>query len=577
MYKDPAAITKMVDDKDKELKDLKDRFEYDYNKLWRLPEYQLGKKEDYDIYTSNLPRNLANKIIEILGYAPLQISIPQENDDEKEREAKAAGERLIYGALNIADERLRGTVQPTIQEQLAFYAVLRGWVVLRCYLHVEKEGGETIPDIVAWDPLNVVWDVGSSGKIWVCHKRPITAGQAKSEYGASMWEKFKSLFQGKSSKPVLYDFWDEEGYQVIHKGENVLGPETHGLGYIPVFVGMVGPAPFIQSGEATDTIKDFGESVYGPERGIFPVINKIMTYRLTLLGQGVHPPLGIYSRDGQKPFQESPYRKGDNVHFSTDNKEDAKPLFTPTIPSDAASFQNDVQRETMMGGALPLLWGVDEPGGSGYRANLLTHAASTTLLPRQRLMENALEWGGREILAQYKGGGFGKLRVRGHDGKGKSFDTELSPGNIEADWFPEAKLSPQLPQDEAGLYAMMEAAVRSRIHSRETAMDKVGIQDIEAEKGRISREDADDIPSIRVRKIMKELTDDGRPDLARQVFQEYLKALGLQPGGGTTQTQGMPSNVLPPAETQATHLSPEQIKDMSEDLKLKTLGLERGK
>jgi hypothetical protein len=568
-YDDPEKIVKMVDEKNKELSPLKDRFEADY-KLWTMPLFKLSeKKGEWDNYTSNEAKNLANKIMEILGYAPLKISIPQGDDKEKERKDKAAAERFIYGALNIADSRLKDTVQPSIQEQLAFYAVLRGWVAVRAFIHAEEDGGEAFPDIAVWDVLNVTWDVGPNGKLWVCHKRPITETQAHEEY----------KIENPGKKPIAYDFWDEEKYQVIIDKKVILGPEEHGQDHPPIMIGMVGPAPFIQSGELSDTIQYVGESIYGPERHLFPVKNKILTYYMTLIGQSVHNPLVVSYSGGKPNMKENPYYKGSVTYLDVDKKQKIEPLFKPVMPQDAAAMVSMIQQELTMGGVLPLLSGIDEAGGSGYRANLLLHAASSILKPRQNVMEKTYEWLGRELLSQYKEGDFGALRVRGKDESGKSFDTEISPGDIKGDWFPEAELSPRLPEDEPAKFAMYETAVRSGIFSAETGMEKLGIPDTEAEKGRIWREKADSVPSVTVRKIMKELVDDGRADIAKQVWEEYQKSLGQGTGQQTGQqtAKGMPSSVVPPQEVEANHLTPDQQEIMKQNLKLKALGLERGR
>jgi hypothetical protein len=557
-YDDENEIVKMVDARDLELKELKNRFESDY-KSWRLTPFQLGKSADeYDNYTSSWPRNKADKITQILGYAPLKISIPKEDDKEQERKDKDTAERLIYGAFNLADERLSATVQPTVQQQTAWYSVNRGWVVWRFFVHFDDDGN-LIVDIAIWDPLNTVWEVCPKGLLWACHKRPITKAQAEAEYNKNLGE-----------KPVIYDFWDNEKYKVIGNGETLLG-DKHDLDHIPIFIGMVGPAPFIQSGEFQDTIKDFGESVYASDRSLIPIINKLMTFRLTIIGQGAHNPLAIYSAGGRKSLEKSPYRRGSDVRLDTDKNEKIEPLFQPVMPKDTDPAMNVIQQELTMSGAISLLWGIDEAGGSGYRANLLTHAASTVLLPPQRLMEQAYEWGARETLTQYKSGEFGKTRVRGRDNRGKKFDLELSPSDIKGDWYPDAELQPSLPFDEAAKITMLKTAIDAGIYSGETAMEKAGIQDVETEKERRWRAFADQDEYIRAMKIVKSLKDDGRPDLARQYWDDFLKRHPQQGGNGAS--KNMPSFVVPPAETE-TQLPPDEAQRMREELKLKALGLE---
>ncbi|GAI00242.1 unnamed protein product, partial [marine sediment metagenome] len=132
-----------------------------------------------------------------------------------------------------------------------------------------------------------------------CHSRQITASQAKAEYGIDL----------KTKTAKLYDFWDDEINAVIISKEFVKKPEEHGLKHPPVLISAVGPAPFIQSEQYQDTIKDVGESMYSPNRHLVEPKNKLMTYLLTKVGQGVHAPMGVWSSGGKKTLERSPYYK----------------------------------------------------------------------------------------------------------------------------------------------------------------------------------------------------------------------------------------------------------------------------
>ncbi len=195
-YKENTAFT-----------DLRDRIENDYN-LWRLEPYQLGKKDEYENYTTNEPRTLANKTMEVLSSAPMQAEIPLQLSDEDERKRKSNTERFYYGIINLANSRLQATLQPSIQDQLAFFATLRGWLAVRAYFRKTKNG-ETVPDIVPWDILNTRWALGADGLLWAYRMRPISKEQAKAEYGINISGGRVGRVAAKPSS-ILYDFWDDE-------------------------------------------------------------------------------------------------------------------------------------------------------------------------------------------------------------------------------------------------------------------------------------------------------------------------------------------------------------------------------
>ena len=228
------------------------------------------------------------------------------------------------------------------------------------------------------------------------------------------------------------------------------------------------------------------------------------------------------------------------------------------MPSDAGNLLGLIMREMTSEGVLSLLSGISE-AGSGYRVSLLTHAASTMLNNPKRSMEQGYEWLARELLTQYSAGGFGKLRLQGRDGSNEYFDMEVSPKDIKGDWFPEVRLRPSLPEDTAENYATAQLAVQNGLLSRETVRDKLlGVQDTDAEEDKVLREKASRIPSVMVREIARTLAEDGRPDLAMDLINEF-QAQAAIPFEKQSQKQkerpvepqyatGMPREVLPSEE-----------------------------
>ncbi len=79
------------------------RWDDDYD-LWRLKDYDAGK--GYYSYTSNSPRNLANKAVSMLTEAKLLIGIPEDMLQADEREVASNVERYMYGILNMTDTTL---------------------------------------------------------------------------------------------------------------------------------------------------------------------------------------------------------------------------------------------------------------------------------------------------------------------------------------------------------------------------------------------------------------------------------------------------------------------------------------
>jgi len=507
-------IVKTVDTRYNELQSLRERWDTDYD-LWRLKEFKLSTTGDYDNFTTNEPKTLVTKIVEILAYAEKQIKFPLDKKNKEERGDVSNAERLAYGGLNLADSRLNDIVQPTIQEQLALHAVLRGWTITRVYIHNTDEG--TVLDIAVWDPYNVAWQLGDNKMLWVCNRRYITKDQAQMEYGKEITGK----------KTLLYDWWDSER-NIIFINKEKVKENKHDVKHPPVRVAFAGATPLLASSDSDEAIKYTGESVYAANRGHFPQKSKLFTYYFTNLGYSAKGMLVEKVKGGKKSrIQKSPWHKGAILTYDTD--EGVAPMITPTMPKDSVEALRMLDREMITGGISPVLYGLPEFGESGYQTQLLTHAAASTIKSRQKLIEGDLKWIVREMLSQYSQGGFDKLHLIGRNGSNEFFDTELTPEDVRGDWFPEVKLIPVLPEDSTAKVTRAQMLRQNRLLSRQTIMDReLGVQDTDAEKDRINREDAEEMPFIKYLNMAEALAQDGDIDAANALMQEYYRTFGAQ-------------------------------------------------
>ena len=552
-------MKKAIDGSKSRLTDLRTRFENDYG-LYRLEAYNRGI--GYESVTRNEPKTLVNKVISLLSSAERTIRIPLAVDNEKERKAKSNAERFIIGSFNLIDSRLQSFLQPSLQEQEAFFATIRGWFAIRAYIRTGKNGN-VIPDIAVWDILNTDFVIGDEGVSWVCHHRTATPSQIEAEYGITT----------RGQKITVYDWWDDEIYNTFIDDKFVIEPKKHKLGHLPVLVTQVGSVPFIQSDKFTDTIKDSGESVLAPNRGLIPSLNKMISDYQTIIDHGVHNPAMAISKDGKPFIPEGIYKEGSVVNISRDKGQEIAPLYQPIMPKDAEVLWSAYNRMWEIGGLSPLAYGLLERDVSGYGISLLHHASESILMAPKKTMERSEEWLARELLTQYANGKFGKLKLHGREGTNEDFDVELQPKDVKGDWFPKVELKASLPEDEAARYTMAQIAIQSELLSRETARDRLlGVQDTDAETQKVMREKAMNMPAIMLRQMASSLILEGRPDLA-QVFLDEIKAQETKPQMSEVEkrrseavseavrpefAQGITRNVLPMEEMGQTPRTPEQ-------------------
>lgn len=518
VFTDPADILNAVAECQKHTQDLRDRMEEDFS-LWRLDPYRVGKNEgDYRDFTTNSPAVLGNKVIDLLSNARLRFTIPISDENEEERQHLSLTERFVYGAVNLADERLAATVAPPIQSQLAWYATLRGWYVIRCFMRRVGDGNReiTVPDIAVWDILNTYWGLGAGGINWACYKRYASAEQVRGEYGME-------VPPDDYGRVAVYDYWDDENEAVIIGDSFVKSPEPHGLDQIPVLIGTVGATPLVQSMACHDTIRNVGESVYANNRHVYPKQSEMLSYYLTVTAMGARTPLVVYYSGETPPeFENNPYAKG-NVIFLKKGKEEARELLKADLPRDANILLNFLGQQVSIGGLPPISYGEIDHQLPAAGIGMLTHSALSILKPRQKAIELAFEWIARELIAQYKSGRFTGMKLQGMDSTDRHFHVRVKPDEICDEWRIVAELVPELPQDELQNAGIATQLVKAEIISRETAMDKyLHVPDTDSEAKKIAREQAENLPPIKLRRLAAALLKDGREDLA-QVFLDEIE------------------------------------------------------
>lgn len=499
------AINKVKEDREP----LRRRWESDYKKLWRLEPFVMSNAEEgeFDNYTTTIPRSYAKKFISILGSADVKISIPIKTEDENIRRLIGGAERFIYGERNLANSRMVASSPPGILPKEAFYAIIRGWICRRDYIY-PTEDGRIVFDIQVWDPLTTYWETGGDGLLWICHERIISPSAAMYEYGIEL-----------KKKTPIFDFWDGEYNAIFLKDSWIKPPTRHELDHVPAIVVPSPMSPYIQSENDFETIADYGESFYDTYRHISDNHNKIMTFYTTTVGLGVNPPMIVESLDGKKTLGESPYGREVEVDLSKQNQENVRPMFTPTMPADSAALVALIQREVDMN--IPTIaFGIGK-SSSGYETALLIKQAEDSLLPFKKMIETAEEWGAREGLTQYAQGNFPGVRIHGRTGTNEYFDMVLSSEDIQGDWFPEARLVPDLPRDEVTAATIAQIYKQNEILSTPEIMSRYAhVDDPDMEMDKIDEERANKMPNIMLRRLAASLIRRRRFDLAQIVLDE---------------------------------------------------------
>ena len=281
-------ITRLVEDHREATYPFRDRMQDDYD-LYIMRPYDAG--DGYESYTSNEPRTYADKIISFMSAAQLIIRIPNIEEVREKRNMNDAKEKFLIGLFAGADERLRRKLQPSLREQLSWYISLRGWYAGRALLHVDSNNKTQI-DITPWDAMHTYWGEGEDGLEWACYRIQKTKGQILNQYGITLDE------QDDETPIDVYDFYDTED-NIVCTNDTILKQATpHNAGRVPVFLGMVGSQPLVQNLDETsltDTIADYGESVYAGNRQIYDKHNFTMSVMMEMVSRSRKQGIKIFS------------------------------------------------------------------------------------------------------------------------------------------------------------------------------------------------------------------------------------------------------------------------------------------
>ena len=167
-----ADVFGLIETKQRAMQPVWSRMDADFD-LYILKSWQPDPDEaigDEDIYTTNAPRVLAEKIIAFISATVPVIVADNSNAQEEQEHINDAAEQLAIGMLNNADDHLRRNGLPTIQDQLAFHAVVRGRYAAARALLRKRPNGDTFEDILPLDPRQLVIQRGDGELQWAAYR-----------------------------------------------------------------------------------------------------------------------------------------------------------------------------------------------------------------------------------------------------------------------------------------------------------------------------------------------------------------------------------------------------------------------
>lgn len=513
--------------------DLYDLIEFNTNAVDGTP---LGS--NFRSFTSNEPRTFADKLVSLLVSGELIINIPYRGADEGERERYDKAEQFWAGSLDQADERLERALKQVLEIQIATQLSVRGTCAARVL--IRNKGDKTaFVDVTPFDPRHCVWEASDEGMLWFCAVTTRTVAQIRHEYPKA------SLPWADTEILDVYDFYDEEHNFVLAEGNTQttgtnqyikLKAETkHGQEEVPIIVVPGGSYSGLKPGPLNRDIlpSGYGESVFSSVRGLYPILNEVMSIYLELVAKSRDQTYVLYS-DSDVEIEENPNDPNGVLHLEARDK--LTPIEIPETTKDAAQLVGLIQAMIQRGTLPQTAFGELAFQLSGFAITQLRQSLFSTMEPNLRAMALFYKRLCMMLGDQMKTDKTNPLELSGQDRNREWFVETFNAGDLENIPRPNVKIAPQLPQDDQQKLQLAQS-FRQGPNGRPLLPDRVILDEIleMSDAGKILQMVDEQMagtshPAAQAILWAKAADDMGREDIRDIYLQEVQKALAPAPG-----------------------------------------------
>lgn len=506
----PEQVITTINSMESERSDLIKRMDDDWDR-YNLKPYRGELDENgspildgYKKFTSNDPQTTVNLAMHFGTNARRTINVHKPRAQKLQREVDNYKELFCLGILASADERRHSLLMPSLQEALFSQCFLRGRWAQRVLLVKEPlslpqnpifDGifsqfqaplTRTYVDITDWDPRNTYWKMGKHGLAWACNKSFKTREDILTEYDVDPAESEEYSPDDESRQWAVYDYFDADINMVVLEGDIPLkAPTPHGMGRVPVTLGLVGGMPHFQS-ENDNYDVHYGESFYHSSRDIFDQNNFMLSVMAELAKRSVSGPMKVFSKDGSLTLEEDPRLTGTDTSLSTENEEEILPYPPAVIAQEAGVLMAAVSSMMQRGTFNYASFGEIPFQLSGFAITQLRQGLEAPLTPHVQAVKTALTQTLNILADAYATGQFDTMSLSGHqqDTQRSWFSAIITPDLIQAGGIIEVDILPNLPQDDLSRVSLAQQ-MREPINGKPLADDRfirqaiMNFQDVE--------------------------------------------------------------------------------------------------
>ena len=517
-----TQIIKKIDDQELAMGPIFERMDVD-NSAWRLDEYVPDRGSGIlqrDAYTNNEPQTLPQRAYTVLSGAKRHHRIINDSEKVEDRNPNNNAERLSIGLYKMADDRCRRRFKVGIQEMLSHFSLIRGGDITARALLLKDQDGETVPEIVPFDPRHTIVVTDADGPVWGAVIDQRSRGKIKEEYPNFSFDDADPddpdagqirVIDYYPREPIEEKSTDTDGDPVVRKFrwlngviiDNKWVKELTATSAIdPVLVvhanggnpGMGNYTLKSANSEAKEIagIRDFSESILAANRGVNKSMDRMMTNVQSLITKRVQSVYKFTSRLGDAELQYNPNEPNQTINLSEADKQELELLpVAEAATADGQAMLGVITGNQASGGLGTADSGPLPSGISGRALKISTRLTRDTLSPFENTVANVIQGCLEGMLKQYETGNFKAIRVSGVSRGGDDFNREISPKDIKGRGPLLLKLLPILPEDDAdnmqtAVLASQGSASGEPILSMRTIRDRqLQVQDSDLEESRV--------------------------------------------------------------------------------------------
>ena len=264
-----------IQERESDFKDLYKRMDED-RKLYLMDEYKLKNYDGQEVpdvvnVTMNDARVFADRANAILNGANMQAVITGRHLSDKET---TLIEQFIEDLLITIDDRLLARDLGALYSFLIEQIIVRGRISSRNLVYEDKETGLYVPDVLPCDTRYMVYEFSHKGLMWANPFFMRSKAQIEKEYG----DKARRIMSSLPKLARVDDFWDDEK-EVIYINKTKIDEKENTMGFPPFVIQKSGAGSMLMD---EGYLKYTGESVFAPNRSLYPELNRLATILQTL-------------------------------------------------------------------------------------------------------------------------------------------------------------------------------------------------------------------------------------------------------------------------------------------------------